>query len=170
MLYNTIMKVNKITVIRGLLVSALFAVVNAVVCRLFIVPNSFASAGVEGISVLVQKASGGKFELQYVQLCFNIPLSIFAFFCVGKLFAVNTIVYSLVYSLAYWLCEVCNLDKFAYNAIYDTIYPVVLTGVITGFAYGILFREESSSGGVDIVSRFVHKKNPRFNFFTLRFS
>ena len=163
------MKVNKITVIRGLLVSALFAVVNAVVCRLFIVPNSFASAGVEGISVLVQKASGGKFELQYVQLCFNIPLSIFAFFCVGKLFAVNTIVYSLVYSLAYWLCEVCNLDKFAYNAIYDTIYPVVLTGVITGFAYGILFREESSSGGVDIVSRFVHKKNPRFNFFYVTF-
>lgn len=169
MLYNTIMKVNKITVIRGLLVSALFAVVNAVVCRLFIVPNSFASAGVEGISVLVQKASGGKFELQYVQLCFNIPLSIFAFFCVGKLFAVNTIVYSLVYSLAYWLCGVCNLDKFAYNAIYDTIYPVVLTGVITGFAYGILFREESSSGGVDIVSRFVHKKNPRFNFFYVTF-
>ena len=83
MLYNTIMKVNKITVIRGLLVSALFAVVNAVVCRLFIVPNSFASAGVEGISVLVQKASGGKFELQYVQLCFNIPLSIFAFFSIN---------------------------------------------------------------------------------------
>lgn len=162
------MKIFDSAVLKGFIIATLFGAINAVTCRLFIVPNSFASAGVEGIAIMIQKVSD--FNLAYVQLAFNIPLCVFAFFCVGKLFAVNTVIYSLVYSLFYFLSDRIGLDKYAYAAVTDTIYPVVLTGVITGFAYGILFRENGSSGGVDVVSRFIHKRNPRFNFFYITFA
>ena len=88
---------------KGFIIATLFGAINAVTCRLFIVPNSFASAGVEGIAIMIQKVSD--FNLAYVQLAFNIPLCVFAFFCVGKLFAVNTVIYSLVYSLFYFLSD-----------------------------------------------------------------
>lgn len=152
------------------IVSVLFGVLNALSCKLFIVPNEFASSGVEGISVMINRLTD--FNLAYIQLIFNLPLCIFAFFFIDRKFAVFTVVYSVTYSVAYLLFGMSDfLARFEYNALgQDTIYPVLIAGVISGAAYGFLFKENSSSGGVDILSRYINKRNPRFNFFYITFA
>ena len=164
------MKKNLKQYIKPVLVSVLFGMLNALSCRLFIVPNGFASSGVEGISVMINRLTG--FNLAYIQLIFNVPLCIFAFFCVDKKFSVFTVIYSLIYSLSYLVFD--NMDfltRFEYRALgEDTIYPVLVAGVVSGAAYGFLFKENSSSGGVDIMSRYINKRNPRFNFFYVTFT
>ena len=164
------MKKNLKQYIKPVLVSVLFGMLNALSCRLFIVPNGFASSGVEGISVMINRLTG--FNLAYIQLIFNVPLCIFAFFCVDKKFSVFTVIYSLIYSLSYLVFD--NMDfltRFEYRALgEDTIYPVLGAGGVSGAAYGFLFKENSSSGGVDIMSRYINKRNPRFNFFYVTFT
>lgn len=147
------MKKNLKQYIKPVLVSVLFGMLNALSCRLFIVPNGFASSGVEGISVMINRLTG--FNLAYIQLIFNVPLCIFAFFCVDKKFSVFTVIYSLIYSLSYLVFD--NMDfltRFEYRALgEDTIYPVLVAGVVSGAAYGFLFKENSSSGGVDTLKQ-----------------
>lgn len=158
-------------IVRAALLSVLFGIVNALSCKLFIVPNGFASSGVEGISVMVNRLIP-EFNLAYVQLLFNVPLSVFAFLCVDKKFAAFTVLYSVTYTLAYLSFGSLEfLDRFAYYAAdTDTVYPVLIAGVVSGAAYGFLFKENSSTGGVDIVSRYINKRNPRFNFFYVTFA
>ena len=64
-----------------------------------------------------------------------------------------------------------GLEEFQYNANgHDTIFPVILSGVISGFVYGVCFRSDSSTGGTDIVSKYISKKNPNLNFFWVTFT
>ena len=121
--------------------SVLFGMLNALSCRLFIVPNGFASSGVEGISVMINRLTG--FNLAYIQLIFNVPLCIFAFFCVDKKFSVFTVIYSLIYSLSYLVFD--NMDfltRFEYRALgEDTIYPVLVAGVVSGLRMASCLRK-----------------------------
>ena len=63
-----------------------------------------------------------------------------------------------------------GLTSFQYDAAgHDTIFPVILSGVISGFVYGVCFKNNSSTGGTDIVSKYISKKKPEFNFFFVTF-
>lgn len=153
---------------KSLLLSCFFGALMAVNCCLFIVPNNFASSGVEGISIMIQRLSG--FNLSYIQLFINAPLCVFAFFCVNKKFAVDTAVYSVSYLIFYMICEKTGLEKYRYYSEgIDTIYPIIIAGVLTGISYGVLYSINSSTGGIDIVSRYINLKKPRFNFFYVTF-
>ena len=52
----------------------------------------------------------------------------------------------------------------------DTVYPVLIAGSVGGFVYGIAFRRNSSTGGADIVAKYVSKKDPVLNFFWINFA
>ena len=63
-----------------------------------------------------------------------------------------------------------GLSFIQYNAFdHDTIYPVILSGVIGGIVYGICFRNNASTGGTDILSRYINKIRPDANFFVVTF-
>ena len=47
---------------------------------------------------------------------------------------------------------------------------MVLSGVISGVVYGVCFRNNASTGGTDIVSRYINKRNPNTNFFFVTFT
>ena len=59
------------------------AVLLAFNYRLFIVPNSFAPAGINGIATMIQAKFG--FSIAYMSLLINVPLCIFAYFFVNKI-------------------------------------------------------------------------------------
>jgi len=162
---------NVVQYIKPAILSVVFGIINALSCKLFIVPNGFASSGVEGVSVMINHLTGSG-NVGYIQLMFNLPLCIFAYFAVSKKFAFYTVVYSLFYALFYFLFDLIpGMNSFLYNAAdVDTIYPVIIAGVVSGTSYGFLFKENSSTGGVDIVSRYINKRNPRFNFFYVTFA
>ncbi len=147
----------------------LSAVLLAFVYYIFIIKNNFAPAGLNGIATMIQYKTG--FSISYMSLLINIPLSIAAYFLVQKQFAVKTLLFSLVYSISFLVLQNSDLTYLQYNAQgHDTIYPVVLSGVISGVVYGICFRNNASTGGTDVVSRYINKVRPETNFFVVTFT
>ncbi len=145
------------------------AVLFAFNYELFIVKNHFAPAGVNGMATMIQYKFG--FSIGYFSLIVNIPLCLFAFFCIDRAFAIKTAVFSVVYSVAVLLLEFIDISRFQYDAQgVDTIYPVLIAGAVGGFVYGLAFRRNSSTGGADIIAKFVSKKDPSLNFFWINFA
>lgn len=150
----------------GIIAAALLLALNY---HIFIVRNSFAPAGLNGIATMVQFKTG--FSISYMSLLINIPLCIFAYFTVQKTFAVKTLLFSLVYSISFLLMQNAGLESIQYNAQgHDTIYPVIISGVISGVVYGSCFKNNASTGGTDIISRYINKIRPETNFFIVTFT
>ena len=64
-----------------------------------------------------------------------------------------------------------NLSAFQYDAKgHDTIFPVILSGVVSGIVYGLCFKNNASTGGTDIVSKYISKEKPELNFFYVTFA
>ena len=136
---------------------------------IFIITNNFAPAGLNGIATMVQYKTG--FSISYMSLLINIPLSIAAFFLVQRDFAVKTLLFSLTYSTLYLLLQKSGWNEIQYNAKgHDTIYPVIISGVLSGVVYGFCFKNNGSTGGTDVVSRYINKVNPRTDFFIVTFT
>ena len=147
---------------------AIIAVLLAFNYYIFIITNSFAPAGLNGIATMIQYKTG--FSISYMSLLINVPLSVLAYFLVQKDFAVKTLLFSVVYSVSFLLLQNSTLDFIQYNALgHDTIYPVILSGVIGGAVYGTCFRNNASTGGTDVVSRYINKIRPNTNFFAVTF-
>ncbi len=134
----------------------------------FIVPNRFAPAGVGGIATMIEYKTG--FSIGFITLIVNVPLSIFAFFYIDRDFALKTFFYAVAYSVAYFILGkvVPNSVKYDAEGI-DTIFPCLIAGMISGLVYGLSFRRNSSTGGFDVVSKFISKKHPTLNFFWVSF-
>lgn len=146
----------------------LVAVLLALNYYIFIITNHFAPAGLNGIATMIQYKTG--FSISYMSLLINIPLSIAAYFFVQKDFAVKTLLFSLVYSFSFLALQNSGLTFIQYNAQgHDTIYPVILSGAISGVVYGVCFRNNASTGGTDVVSRYINKVKPNTNFFIVTF-
>ena len=137
--------------------------------HLFIVENHFAPAGLNGIATMVQYKTG--FSISYMSLLINVPLCILAYYLVDRAFAVKTLVFSVVYSAAYIALQQTDTAFLQYNAQgHDTIFPVIISGVISGFVYGICLKYNSSTGGTDVLSRYINKVRPETNFFLVTFA
>lgn len=146
----------------------LIAVLLAFNYQLFIVKNGFAPAGLNGIATMVQYKTG--FSIGYMSLIINVPLCVLAYFLVDKKFAKRSLVFCLTYSFVYLYLQKVGLTQFQYNAEgHDTVFPVLLSGVISGFVYGTCFRNNSSTGGTDIISKYISIKKPELNFFWVTF-
>ena len=159
------MKTKNITAYLYIILSAVLLAFNY---HIFIVTNHFAPAGLNGIATMIQYKTG--FSISYMSLLINIPLSVLAYFLVQKEFAVKTLLFSVVYSFSFLLLQNSGLESIQYNAQgHDTIYPVILSGVISGFVYGTCFRNNASTGGTDIISRYINKVKPGTNFFIVTF-
>jgi len=137
--------------------------------QLFIVKNGFAPAGLNGIATMIQHKTG--FSIGYMSLIINIPLCVLAYFLVDKQFAKRSLCFCLVYSFSFLYLQEIKLEAFQYNAQgHDTVFPVILSGVISGFVYGLCMRNNASTGGTDIVSKYISKKKPHMNFFWVTFT
>lgn len=146
----------------------LAAILLALVYHIFIVENHFAPAGLNGIATMIQYKTG--FSISYMSLIINIPLCILAYFFVDRQFAVKTLLFSLVYSVSFLLLQNSHTEYLQYNAQgHDTIFPAIISGVISGFVYGVCMQNEASTGGTDILSRYINKRNPTTNFFMVTF-
>lgn len=141
------------------------AIILAFNYYIFIIKNNFAPAGLNGIAVMIQYTTG--FSISYMSLLINIPLCVAAFFMVNKKFAIRTLVFSAVYSFAYlYLQHQDSITYIQYNTLgHDTIFPCIISGVITGIVSGICLKFNSSTGGTEIVSKYINKIKPTANFF-----
>ena len=144
------------------------AIILAFTYQLFVVENNFAPAGLNGIATMIQYKTG--LSIGYMSLIINIPICVLAYFLINRNFAKRTLIFCLTYSFAFLLLQHIGLENFQYKANgHDTIYPVILSGVISGVVYGICFKKNSSTGGTDVISKYISKTKPNFNFFKVTF-
>lgn len=153
------------------LLMVLLAILFACNYELFIVKNNFAPAGFNGIGTMIEYLF--HFDIGYFTILVNAPLCLLAFFLVDPEFAIKTFIFSLVYALSCIIWQLFDeqLSYLQYNSEgIDTIYPVLIAGSVGGFVYGISFRRNASTGGADIVAKYVSKKDPVLNFFWINFA
>ena len=148
----------------------LMAFICAMNYQLFVFPNSFAPAGLNGICTMIQHLFG--FSIGYLNLLINIPLAVAVFFLVSKPQALRSMVYTLAFSVFTLILEQVDLSSFAYDTANgtSTVLGPVVAGIITGFASGLLFRTGANTGGTEFIASLIHKKNPQVNFFWVIFA
>ena len=150
-------------------VIVLLAIVGAFNYQLFVFPNQFAPAGLNGLCTMIQHLSG--ISVGYLGLLINIPLAIAVFFKVSRPLALRSMTYVLVFSVALLILDYVDLSTFAYatDTGTSTILGPLVAGVITGACYSLLVRGGALTGGMDFVASLIHKKKPETNLFWVLF-
>jgi len=149
------------------LIVVLIALMMALNYQLFVFPNSFAPAGVNGIFTMIQHVFG--FKLSHTSILLNVPLAILVFFFVSKPFALRTLVYTLAFSGFLMVFDRLDLSAFVYNTTVSTLLGPAVAGMITGFGGYYMHRVGACYGGTEFIAKLIHKKKPNVNFFYIIF-
>ena len=154
--------------IKDLLIIVGTAIAMAFAYKLFIVPNSFAPSGINGVATMIQYKFG--FSIGYMSLLVNIPLCIFSYFTTDRRFAIRTALFCVVYSVTYLIIQPMDMENIQYSAHgVDTVFPCMAAGMLSGAIYGVIFKRDASSGGTDIISKYISKKEKTLNIFYVNF-
>lgn len=146
----------------------LIALMMALNYTLFVFPNSFAPAGVNGIFTMIQHVLG--FKLSYTSIILNLPLAIVVFFVVARPFALRSLVYTLAFSGFLMVFEKVDLSAFQYQTQISALVGPAVAGMITGFGGYYMHRIGSCYGGTEFIAKLIHKRNPAVNFFSIIFA
>ena len=129
-------------------------IITALGLHFFLIPANLAVGGVTGFA-MVMNSFFPFLSIGAVMFCMNVVLFIVAFFIIGKEFGANTIYSSFaltgciaLFELAYPL-EAPLVSDLMINLIYGI--------VIQGVGMGILFNQNASTGGTDIIAKILNK-------------
>ena len=145
----------------------LLGLVLALGYQLFVFPNDFAPAGLNGIFTMIQYLFG--FKLSNASLILNIPLYILVYFKVSKPFANRAMVFLLSFSGFLSLLDLVDLSPFVYSTTISTLLGPAVGGMISGFCGYYMHLMGTCMGGTEYIAKLLHKKNPNFNFFSIIF-
>ena len=151
-------------------VIVIIAIVAAVNYEIFVFPNKFAPAGLNGICTMIQHVAG--ISGGHLSLIINIPLAIWVYFSVSKPLAVRSMVYVGTFSVALLILDDVDLSALYYvteNGTSAILGPLV-AGIIWGSCYNILVQCSAYSGGTDFIAAIIHKHKPEQNMFYLIFT
>ena len=145
------------------------AFVSAVNYQLFIFPNKFAPAGLNGICTMVQYVFG--ISVSSLNLIINIPLAFWVYRKVSKAIAMRSMIYVLSFSVMLSMLEAIDISAFAYatdNGTSTILGPLV-AGVVNGTVYSQLAHACAYTGGTDFIASLIRKQRPNLNFFYVTF-
>lgn len=151
-------------------VIVLLAVTAAVNYEIFVFPNKFAPAGLNGLCTMIQHVAG--ISVGYLSLIINIPLALWVYFQISKPLAVRSMVYVGTFSVALLVLDKMDLSAFYYvteNGTSSILGPLV-AGVIWGSCYNILIQCSAYSGGTDFIAAIIHKHKPEQSVIYLIFT
>ena len=153
------------------LVSYLFIVVLGLVLalnyQLFVFPNNFAPAGLNGIFTMIQYLFD--FKLSNASILLNIPLFFVVFFKVSRPYATRAMVFLLSFSGCLMLLDKVDLSPFVYSTTSSTLLGPAVAGMISGVCGYFMHRMGACMGGTEYIAKLIHRKNPAFNLFTIIF-
>ena len=128
---------------------------------LFVFPNAFAPAGINGLATIIQYLF--HISVGYLSLLVNIPLILLAWKKLDADFAKKSLLFVLVFSTTTLVFNQLDLSAIAYDSGSSKILGPVVAGVVSGWVYGLVIRLNGSTGGTDIVAAWVHKLHPEIS-------
>ena len=144
--------------IRSYLLITVLAIVMALSYQLFVFPNVFAPAGINGLATMVQYLFD--FSIGYMSLLINLPLILLAWKKLNSDFARKSLLFVLVFSGTTLLFNRMDFSTIAYQGGSSAILGPVAAGVVSGAVYGLVIRQNGSTGGTDILAAWVRKLRP----------
>ena len=147
----------------------LSACVCAVNYAIFVFPNNFAPAGLNGLCTIFQHITG--WSMGYLNLLMNIPLAIAVYFRVSKSLSIRALIWVTCFSLFLIVLEKVDLSAFIYSTSTGTsiIMGPLVGGIITGAINSMLLQAGTHSGGTNYIASLIHKSRQDFNFFWVSF-
>ena len=151
-------------------VVVVLALIAALNYEIFVFPNRFAPAGLNGICTMIQHVTG--LSIGYMSLLINVPLALLVYFMVSKPLAVRSMVYVVTFSVAILILDEVDLSRFSYATANgtSTILGPLVAGIIYGSCYSMLVQCSAYSGGTDFIAAIIHKFRPEQNMFYLIFA
>lgn len=134
---------------RRLASMALGTLMMAFAINVFYIPHSLLSGGVTGIAILFHLLF--QIDTGLIIFCMNLPLMLLGYFFIDKKFVINSLIGMMLLSLFLsfeHLYPIINTSDFT---------AIVAGGILNGLGAGLIFRVGASTGGSDIVSKFVYK-------------
>lgn len=122
---------------------------------LFKAPNGFAMGGVSGISIILSKYFPN-LNIGIIMLLINIVLDVIGFIFLGNDFGVKTVYSSFALSFFVWLGEkvIVLTSPLTGDSMLELFFAIALPAV----GSAIVFDQNSSTGGTDIVAKILSKK------------
>ena len=149
---------------------ALIAVVMALNYAIFVFPNRFAPAGLDGLCTMVQDVLG--VSMGYLSLLVNIPLLILAYIFLKREFFIKTTVFVLVFSVVTVFLRYVDLSRFYFYTESGTsiVLAPLVAGVIRGLLYAFTLKLHASSGGIDVIAALIKRKKPYLRMMNIIFA
>lgn len=144
---------------------ALFAVAYALIYEIFVFPNSFAPAGINGIVTMIQYLF--RFKVGYLSLIINLPMLAVAWFVLDRSYALRTLIFTLIFSGTLLVSERLGIAEsgiiFEATDTGGRLLAAIAAGLFNGFLYSMSVRMGGSTGGTDVVGEFIHHARPEYN-------
>lgn len=138
--------------IKEYIMIAICTIPYAIAVNWILVPHAIVGGGLTGFCEIIYFASGTQIPIWLSSFVFNVALLIAAFFTVGWRYCVRTLWGVLCYTI--WLKVFTIPDE---PVISDPFMAVILGALFLGSFLGIVFMNNGSTGGVDIVAMIVNK-------------
>lgn len=146
----------------------LLGLILALNYQLFVFPNNFAPAGLNGIFTMIQYLFG--FKLSNANIILNFPLYVLVYFKVSKAFANRAMVFLVSFSGFLSLLDMVDLSAFVYSTTISTLLGPAVAGMISGFCGYYMHQMGTCMGGTEFIAKLIHRKKPSFNLFTIMFT
>lgn len=151
-------KINKGKSVAGFIIRYLIitfaALVYAVGIALFLDPNNMAPGGVAGIAVVLNRVI--PVSTGMLILLLNIPIILLGLWKFGWRFILSTIYTIVVSSVA--IDVIGTHFKCITN---DHILAALIGGSLIGAGIGIVFRQDSTTGGIDVIVKMLRQRFPQ---------
>lgn len=133
------------------------AALYAVGIALFLNPNNLAPGGISGIAIILKRMFPGLPGVGMLILLINIPILAVGIKKFGIKFILSTM-YSLIVSSV--LIDILPI-VFNVNGVTDNkMLASVIGGATFGLGMGLMFRLDTTTGGLDIIVKIIKQKKP----------
>lgn len=125
----------------------------------FLVPSKLSSGGFSGIATILYYLFN--FKIGSVIILLNIPLFIYSYFRIGKIFTCKSIFATVLYSKL--------IDIFDNRIIYieDKFLACIYGGILIGFGLALVLKGGASTGGTDLVAHIAIKRQIKAKISTI---
>lgn len=125
------------------------SVLGAIAYPLFLVPNHIAPGGLTGIATILNYLF--HWPVGMTSLLLNIPLFLVGYRSMGRVFALRSLVATLLFSL---LIDIIPLPPMTTDPLLGALFG----GVLLGLGLGLILRGGATTGGTDMAARMVHNR------------
>lgn len=125
--------------------------IAAAAYNLFLVPMKFLSGGLAGIAFIFYYLFG--LPIGVMNFLLNIPILYIAYRYFGRLYFLDTILGTVLFSVALDLTAFLS----EHPIVTEPMLCAIVGGVISGIGFGMIFRADCNTGGVDVIAALIKK-------------